>query len=127
MNLAQAALEKPAFAGVGDERAGAGVALGGFGGASSATQQICAGGVQEMMIFEIAGSGQPIDDGQRGLSTPFRRYTVVFRGNRSHGRGADQSRARQQAVSRCVTAIPNVGTKDVGTPWMVNCEKPYSV
>src|ERR1017187_2870701 len=67
MDLAQTALEKAAFAIVGDERQGASVAFGGFGGVAGATQQICAIGVQEMIILEIAVSGQGIDYVEGGL------------------------------------------------------------
>ena len=55
LNFAQPPLEKPALAVVGDQCQRARVALRRFLGGSEAAQQIGAGGMQQVIVVEIAG------------------------------------------------------------------------
>ncbi len=67
LNFTEAAIEKPALTVVGDQLQRSRITLRGFAGNAGATQQIGASRVEQMIIVEIAGSGERIDEFERGL------------------------------------------------------------
>src|SRR5213594_1485370 len=67
LNFAQPPLEKSALAVIGDQRQRSCVALSRFFRGPSAAQQIGACSMQQVIVIEIAGGGERIDERERRL------------------------------------------------------------